>query len=240
MDDNDKSIMEIILQMRLSEMAVLIVSSNTSTQKVEAFNRAAVSTLSKETNFSRNFGGRLAAQVLKANNTVVTSVKRKLHVISGAKLSERRSHHLKGISKEYKYHKTYKCTGAYKKKRIATRARLEYEHHQHRLKVPVDQDYIKGQVAEEWHTYANPVSPGPAPKRKQVAQKATIAHLSPMCQGQISFQKIRTHPSINACSCYMKVSKGSNQKQHRKSENTIFPIISLWGYFLDAQGQLTP
>ena len=24
---------------------------------------------------------------------------------------------------------------------------------------------------------------------KQVAQRATIAHLSPMCQGQISFQK---------------------------------------------------
>ena len=76
--------------------------------------------------------------------------------------------------------------------------------------------------------------------KKQVAQRATIAHLSPMCQGQISFQKIRTHPSFNACSCYMKVSKGSNQKQQRKSGNTIFPIKSLWGYFLDAQGQLTP
>ena len=38
----------------------------------------------------------------------------------------------------------------------------------------------------------------------------------------------------------MKVSKGSNQKQQRKSGNTIFPIIGLWGYFLDAQGQLTP
>ena len=37
--------------------------------------------------------------------------------------------------------------------------------------------------------------------------------------------KIRTHPSFNACSCYMKVSKGSNQKQQRKSGNTIFPII---------------
>ena len=75
---------------------------------------------------------------------------------------------------------------------------------------------------------------------KQVAQRATIANLSPMCQGQISFQKIQTHPSFDACSCYMKVSKGSNQKQQRKSGNTIFPIISLWGYFLDAQGQLTP
>ena len=64
---------------------------------------------------------------------------------------------------------------------------------------------------------------------KQVAQRATIAHLSPMCQGQISFQKIQTHPSFNACSCYMKVSKGSNQKQQR---NTIFPIIRSIGVCL--------
>ena len=66
----------------------------------------------------------------------------------------------------------------------------------------------------------------------QVAQRATIAHLSPMCQGQISFQKIRTHPSFNACSCYKKVSKGSNQKQQRKSGNTIFPIIRSMRVFL--------
>ena len=65
-----------------------------------------------------------------------------------------------------------------------------------------------------------------------VAQRATIAHLSPMCQGQISFQKIQTHPSFNACSCYMKVSKGFNQKQQRKSGNTIFPIIRSIGGFL--------
>ena len=69
-------------------------------------------------------------------------------------------------------------------------------------------------------------------KYEQVAQRATIAHLSPMCQGQISFQKIQTHPSFNACSCYMKVSKGSNQKQQRKSGNTIFPIIRSIGVFL--------
>ena len=67
---------------------------------------------------------------------------------------------------------------------------------------------------------------------EQVAQRATIAHLSPMCQGQISFQKIQTHPSFNACSCYMKVSKGSNQKQQRKSGNTIFPIIRSIEVFL--------
>ena len=67
---------------------------------------------------------------------------------------------------------------------------------------------------------------------KTSTQRATIAHLSPLCQGQISFQKIQTHSSFNACSCYMKVSKGSNQKQQRKSGNTIFPIIRSIGVFL--------
>ena len=64
------------------------------------------------------------------------------------------------------------------------------------------------------------------------SRNISVKVLSPMCQGQISFQKIQTHPSFNACSCYMKVSKGSNQKQQRKSGNTIFPIIRSIGVFL--------
>ena len=166
MDDNDKYIMEVILQMRLSEEAVLSVSSCTSTQKIEAFNRAAVTTLSKETNFSRNFSGRLAAQVLKANNTMATSVKRKLECVSGTKLSEKSAHHLEMISKSYSYHKSYKSTGAYKKKRIAKRARLEYEHHLLRSKESLEPDYIKGQALKQWHTYAH-AAPGPAPKTQK-------------------------------------------------------------------------
>ena len=79
------------------------------------------------------------------------------------------------------------------------------------------------------HTWSMNVDVG---SDKQVAQRATIAHLSPIWQGQISFQKVQTHPSFNACSCYMKVSKGSNQKQQRKSGNTIFPIIRSIGVFL--------
>ena len=50
----------------------------------------------------------------------------------------------------------------------------------------------------------------------QVAQRATIAHLSPMCQGQISFQKHingpwkpevrnQTHPSFYACPGYQQL-----------------------------------
>ena len=68
--------MDVIHERRLSEEAVLSVSSCTTTQKVEPFNRAAVSTLSKEKNFTRNFSRRLAAQDPKANNTIATSVKR--------------------------------------------------------------------------------------------------------------------------------------------------------------------
>ena len=43
------------------------------------------------------------------------------------------------------------------------------------------------QILEQWiYMYANE---NHAKCLKQVAQWATIAHLSPMCQGQISFQK---------------------------------------------------
>ena len=52
--------------------------------------------------------------------------------------------------------------------------------------------------------------------------------------------QIQTHPSFSAYYRYLQVSKGSDQKQPRKSGDTIFPIISLLGYFLDVQGQITP
>ena len=39
--------------------------------------------------------------------------------MSGTKLSEKSAHHLEMISKSYSYHKSYKSTGAYKKKLIA-------------------------------------------------------------------------------------------------------------------------
>ena len=52
--------------------------------------------------------------------------------------------------------------------------------------------------------------------------------------------QIQTHASFSACYHYLQVLKGSGQKQPRKSGDTIFPITSLWGYFLDVQGQITP
>ena len=98
-------------------------------------------------------------------------MKRKLHCISGTTLSETSSHHLDQISKSANYHKTYKSTGVYKKKRIANRARLEFEFHLLRSKDSEEADYIKGQADEQWHTYGSPKAP--AYKRKSDSGYAT-------------------------------------------------------------------
>ena len=41
--------------------------------------------------------------------------------------------------------------------------------------------------------------------------------------------EIRTRPRFYACSRYLQVQKGSDQKQPRKGGDTIFPIIIQWG-----------
>ena len=48
--------------------------------------------------------------------------------------------------------------------------------------------------------------------------------------------EIRTHPSFNACSYYLQVSKKSDRKQPRKGGNTIFPIMSI-GLFKTFKGR---
>lgn len=110
MNDNDKHLMEIILQMRLSEEAVYSVSSRTSTQKCEAFNRAVSATLSKNISYSRNFKGRLAAQILRSNNNVDAAVKKKLRKVSGTGLCIWAQRRLKRVSNKSRYHKTYRAS----------------------------------------------------------------------------------------------------------------------------------
>ena len=152
MNENDKNILEVLLEMRLSETAVNNVSLKSTTQKCEAFNRAAVSTMPKEVNFSSTFSGRLAAQVLKSNNSVADAMQRKVRCISKTTLSDRTSQHLRQISKSQKYNKKYKSTAAYKKRRVANRARMEYEHQLQGDKV--ETDYVKFQLSDTEHTYA--------------------------------------------------------------------------------------
>ena len=71
---------------------------------------------------------------------------------------------------------------------------------------------------------------------KQVAQRATIAHLSPMCQGQISFQKtykwaMETRgQKSNSSELLMPV------KNERASMETPFSHYKYMGNFLDLKG----
>ena len=85
---------------------------------------------------------------------------------------------------------------------------------------------------------------------EQVAQRATIAHLSPMCQGQISFQKTykwametrRPKSNLSELLCLswlpatlMMIRSKMNELAWRHH----FPIITLWEFFRP-QGQITP
>ena len=89
-------------------------------------------------------------------------------------------------------------------------------------------------------------------KKKQVAQRATIAHPSPMYQGQVSFQKTykwametrgpKSNSSKLLCLSWlpatlMMIRSKMNELAWRKH----FPFFyKSMGKFLDAQGELTP
>ena len=86
---------------------------------------------------------------------------------------------------------------------------------------------------------------------KQVAQRATFTHLSPMCQGQISFQKTykwghgNQRPKIELVWAFMPVLVTSNFdddsiKNEWASMETPFSQYKSMGNVLDARGQLTP
>ena len=60
-------------------------------------------------------------------------------------------------------------------------------------------------------------------------------------QGQLRSQwwdlsEIQTHISFYVCPHYLQVWKGSDQKQPRKRDNIVFPIISLWEFFPTLKG----
>ena len=78
---------------------------------------------------------------------------------------------------------------------------------------------------------------------KQVAQRATIAHRSPMCQGQISFKKKQQHingplkpeAQIELVRAFMPVLVPATLMMIRSKMNELalrhhFPILSLWEF----------
>ena len=77
---------------------------------------------------------------------------------------------------------------------------------------------------------------------KQVAQRATIAHLSPMCQSQISFQKTykwametrgpKSNSSELLCLSWLQATLMMiRSKMNELAWRYHFPIISIWEIF---------
>ena len=77
-------------------------------------------------------------------------------------------------------------------------------------------------MCPEGHEY-----PQPAPSlnvSKQVAQRATIAHLSPMCQGQILFQKFKLIQALMIVLVTWKYQKDPNKNNREKVETPFSPL----------------
>ena len=77
---------------------------------------------------------------------------------------------------------------------------------------------------------------------KQVAQRATIAHLSPMCQGQLSFKKTykwametrapKSNSSELLCMSWLPATLMMiRSKMNELALRHHFPIISIWVFF---------
>ena len=157
MDENDKGLLETLLEMRLSEEAIKKVSSGTSTQKCEAFNRSTSATIRKEVNFSKNFEGRVHSAAHRINNTLGESLKEKLLFVTGTPLSSKTLEALGQISKRSEYLKKYRTNVMYKRRRVRNRAILEREYHLYREEQGHDEpEYLKGQADNLDHSYASP------------------------------------------------------------------------------------
>lgn len=145
--DNDRTLFETILEVRLSEQAVRSVASQTSTQKCEAFNQVTLSTMPKAINRSRNFAGVLASKTLHLNNSLKDSVDRKLAKITTHTLSLKPSRYLLTTLKRERRQQKYKKTQKYKTWRHTNRAKLEDKYHRARNDGPQNVDeYKKGQL----------------------------------------------------------------------------------------------
>ena len=156
MNEGDKQLLKAILEMRLSEDALLKVSSGTSTQKCEAFNSSTASTLRKGVNYSRNFEGRVNSAAHRINNTLGKSLKDKISYVTGRQLSPQTTSALDDITRDYERHKQDTVTYSFKRNRVRKRARNEADYYLYREGLPdnLEPDYIKGQLDDE-HNYAS-------------------------------------------------------------------------------------
>ena len=56
------------------------------------------------------------------------------------------------------------------------------------------------------------------------------------CGSRLDMAEFQPHQSTYVCHHYLQVRKGSDQEQLRKSDKTLFPIISLWKFFQTLKG----
>ena len=147
MTENDEELLKTILEVRLSESAVDSVTSNTSTQKNEAFNRAALSVLPKDVNYSRNFPAKLHSKAYEINNTPRTAAEGRVATATNDPLSPRVSRYLEYVSRRNEKRKRRQKTQAAKAKRVANRSAMEFEYHKARSCTDrSNEEYIKGQL----------------------------------------------------------------------------------------------
>jgi len=132
MTKNYKVLLQKILEVRLSERAVKSVASNTSTQKCEAFNRAALAKLPKAIKHPKNFHGRLSATALQSNNSLKFAVETTVTEITGHQLSSKPRKYLETRSTHAERRKAQQKKTEYKAHRRQTRARNENKYYQYR------------------------------------------------------------------------------------------------------------
>ena len=146
MTENDKAVMLTVLEIRLSEQAVIMVADRTSTQKCESFNSAMLSTAPKHIKMSRNFTGKLASKTLQLNNSLEHCVRTKVQKIVGKGLSKVTEKQLKVASKRAASHKTQLSASIRRQRRLKNRARLEQMYHSARNVIPKQPEYQKGML----------------------------------------------------------------------------------------------
>ena len=86
--------------------------------------------------------------------------------------------------------------------------------------LPASMKRIRSKTAEKtwWHCF---------PHYKSMGILSTLKG-SLLCSPWSDLVKFRTHVSSYICHRYLQVSKISDQKQPRKRDDALFPIISLW------------
>ena len=127
LNENDKHLLKVILEMRLSQSAIEEMKLNTSTQKCEGLNRAVSEVLPKHTNYSRNAEGILSAEILRQNNSPGLATSMKAAKIT-LPLSGHTRQYLKSIDQEYAYRREYRKRKAVKRREMQRKATLIKQH----------------------------------------------------------------------------------------------------------------